>query len=152
MIGRPKGSGVTPLRIRFLEKIQPHRNGCWLWTGAVKRGLYGDYGMIWDGSEGRLWEGAHRVAYRLFRGPLPAKHVPDHQCPNTLCVNPWHLEAATHRENTLRGSGPPAVNVRKTHCPRGHAYDTGNTYMYGRTRQCLTCRNTYRQRRGEARL
>lgn len=145
MIGRPKGSGVTPLLIRFLEKIRPRSNGCWEWTASVQRSPWGVYGQIWNGIRR---EGAHRVAYKLFRGELLPGFVPDHfLCGNTLCVNPWHLEAVPHRINTLRGTAPPALNVHKLQCPQGHPYSPENTYHYRGARQCVTCRNSYRQRK-----
>jgi hypothetical protein len=40
------------------------------------------------------------------------------------------------RENTLRGNTLPALNVTKTHCPKGHPYDYVQTWG---GRACRTC-------------
>jgi hypothetical protein len=64
----------------------------------------------------------------------------DHTCKNTRCINPSHLEVVTHRENLLRGDGPPGVQSRQTHCLRGHPLEGGNVVVYaGRKRTCRKC-------------
>lgn len=47
---------------------------------------------------------AHQFYYRLIRGPVPAGLEIDHLCRNTMCVDPWHMEAVTRAQNTQRGS------------------------------------------------
>jgi hypothetical protein len=55
-------------------------------------------------------------------------------------VNPDHLEAVTHRENTLRGVAPSAQHYRQTHCFRGHPFAGKNLYVNPRgARYCRTC-------------
>lgn len=40
-----------------------------------------------------------------------------------------------------------AAQARRTHCPRGHAYDEANTCISNGRRHCLTCsRDRYRQK------
>ncbi len=64
-----------------------------------------------------------------------------------LCINPEHLEAVTQKENILRGIGAPAVNARKTHCPRGHPFDGDNLYVKPNgDRQCRICRSVQSKR------
>ena len=109
-------------------------NDCIIWTGSVDgRG----YGRLWrDGKHHR----AHRVAYAAVYGPIPVGLVIDHLCRVKLCVNPTHLEAVSHGENTRRGVGPAAVNATKTHCPRGHPYSRIVKRSSGRpTRACHPC-------------
>lgn len=91
---------MVPIEERFWSKVEPEPNsGCWIWIGARTCG----YGAIGRGtrSEGNI--GAHRFAYLLLRGPIPLGLEPDHLCRLRCCVNPWHLELVTRRENSQRG-------------------------------------------------
>lgn len=78
---------------------------CWEWSGTTTRG----YGRFWVG--GKMVR-AHRASYEMFRGPIPSGLELDHLCRNTRCVNPDHLEAVSHRENTMRGFGACANRAR----------------------------------------
>ena len=128
--------------------------GCWLWTKAMgKKG----YGLLAEPMPNGRFKmvSAHRYAYRTFRGEIPVGLTIDHLCRVKLCVNPWHMELVTNRENQLRGDGMGGANARKTHCPQGHLYSSDNTYSYvsgGKCRRiCKTChkahlRRSYRRR------
>lgn len=78
---------------------------CWRWTGS----------HFWDGYGRFTFEGeafrAHRFAYELEHGPLPAGIVVRHRCDNPGCVRPDHLEPGTVTENNrdcvLRGRTAP---------------------------------------------
>lgn len=124
---------------------------CWLWTGATQTN---GYGSAAHGGEGRTAL-AHRVAYELAVGPIPAPLTVDHLCRNKKCCNPAHLELVTAAENTRRAA---AAN-RPTHCPQGHEYSADNTYIKHRSngqinRACKQCRRMkqqeYRARRAVA--
>lgn len=127
---------------RFWEKVDQSGGpeACWPWMAYVKGT---GYGQFWY--EGRD-QHAHRVAYQLVVGPIPEgaeiDHVRARGCTRKDCVNPAHLEAVTHRENTLRSDAPVAANARKTHCEQGHEFTPENTYVVkGRyQRQCRTCK------------
>lgn len=84
----------------YVDKDGP--GGCWLWTGGLHPNGYG--GLIIDGRA----EKAHRFAYELLVGPIPAGLVIDHVhargCRHKNCVNPAHLEAVTGAENTRRAA------------------------------------------------
>ena len=85
----------------FWQRVTILPDGCWQWGGATW-GLPGyPYGQL---RVGKSRIGAHRYAYLVVRGEIPQGFEPDHLCRNTLCVNPWHLEIVTHRENAWRRS------------------------------------------------
>jgi hypothetical protein len=121
---------------RFEQKFIPEPNsGCWLWIGAIDGIGYGRFRAY------RRLDMAHRVAYRLYVGQIPAGMEIDHRrCDNPLCVNPEHLEPATHRHNVMRGRGSCAANARKTHCIRGHELPP---FKPGMQRICRICRRSY---------
>ncbi len=80
---------------RFWAKVD--RSGgpeaCWPWTGALNPDGYGNVGSV-----SRYWK-AHRRAWTLANGPIPAgKHVL-HSCDNPPCCNPDHLWLGTHADN-----------------------------------------------------
>ena len=72
--------------------------GCWDWKGRVLRNGYGKIAIK------NVSTSAHRVAYELYKGPIPEGMMIDHLCRNRACCNPDHLEAVPHIENVRRGS------------------------------------------------
>lgn len=94
-----------PLEERFWEKVEKMApDGCWFWLASTRNG----YGQIGQWSKGTI-DYAHRVAYEMLVGPIPAGLVLDHICRNPSCVNPAHLEPVTQAENLRRGAGRPGV-------------------------------------------
>lgn len=102
------------LEDRFWRKVaiihepgtaRPDPRPCWLWTGAKTTGQP-------NGAEPRghvkvagKWLKAHRVAFELATGrPVRKGFDVCHdggptKCVSPLCVNPFHLFEARHREN-----------------------------------------------------
>ncbi len=109
---------------RFWSKVnRSGPDGCWEWQACLGSGGYGKF------PHKSVMILAHRYAYVEARGAIPAGLELDHLCRNRKCVNPDHLEPVTHRVNGDRGFSVPAMNARKTHCKRGHAFDEINTYL-----------------------
>jgi hypothetical protein len=122
---------------RFFSYIQPAAewDACWIWTSWTDVSGYGRFGI------GKKNVSAHRWSYQFFRAEIPDGLAIDHLCRNRLCVNPWHLEPVTWRENALRGVGIPAQNACKTRCISGHEFSESNTYVDpDGGRECRTCR------------
>lgn len=71
---------------------------CWPWLGCLSTMGYGR-----AGKKGY----AHRLAWRLMRGPIPAGHYVLHRCDNPPCCNPSHLflgdAAANARDMAAKG-------------------------------------------------
>lgn len=43
---------------------------------------------------------AARVSYEFYKGPIPRGQLVRHTCDCHYCVNPDHLVAGTHQDNT----------------------------------------------------
>ena len=121
---------------RFWDKVHTGSpEECWTWNGGLTRGGYGAFKV--NGIQGR----AHRYSFLLANGFYPP--VVMHICDNPQCVNPAHLTAGTQASNmadcVAKGRFVKAQTL-KTHCPKGHEYNSENTYMHGNNRQCRACR------------
>ena len=112
---------------------RPNLGPCWLWIGA---GSGKGYRRFWINQHTVR---AHRFAYEILVGPIPAGLELDHLCRIRHCVNPAHLEPVPGQVNTLRGISPSAQNAKKTRCPKGHPYDEENTRLYRGRRYCRAC-------------
>lgn len=66
---------------------------CWEWTRVCNQHRYGQLRVA-----GRMVY-AHRLAYELGVGPIPAGMHVLHQCDNPRCINPAHLSTGTRSQN-----------------------------------------------------
>jgi hypothetical protein len=110
------------------------KRGCLLWTGTIDRHGYGRYSN----------EAAHRHAYELEHGSIPAGKELHHTCRRRACVLFDHLVAVTHKQHVElhaddRRNNGAHWQLTKTHCPQGHAYDEENTLVYQGRRYCRAC-------------
>lgn len=98
------------LQERFWQKVNK-TDSCWLWTGAKLKTGYGSIRIK------KKAERAHRIAYQLAVGEIPAGGLILHSCDNKLCVNPSHLKVGDRKENTCeaieRGLHPVGERSKK---------------------------------------
>lgn len=106
---KPPGRRPVIWELRFFAKVD-RTSDCWLWTGACD---FGGYGVFTPNIAGYGMVKAHRWLYECMVGPVPQGKELDHLCRVRKCVNPWHLEPVTKKENSRR-SIPfrPHLNVR----------------------------------------
>jgi len=101
-------AAARDLAERFWEKVR-RSDGCWLWLGNRNADGYGQFKMPRGNAR------AHRVAYELVHGPIPAGQDILHTCDNPPCVRPDHLLAGTHLENmrdmVAKGRKNPALGA-----------------------------------------
>lgn len=135
---------IAAVRARFDAKWLPDCHfGCWVWVASLSTSGYGHMtmGSRTDGT--KRPHSAHRIGYELYIGAIPPGLVTDHLCRNRFCVNPWHLELVTPRENTVRADWAAIVENRiasRTHCPRGHPFSGENLYIRpDGARGCKAC-------------
>ncbi len=112
----PWGNSVAD---RFVARIlvDPF-SGCALWRGSkTPKG----YGHLRVGKDIKI---AHRLAWELFRGPIPAGLHVLHRCDNSQCVRPDHLFLGTNADNVAdkvsKGRQAKGDILRPTK-PRPHA-------------------------------
>jgi len=142
--GTPLGARLTYAEAFAARVDRRGPDECWPWMGKKQnRG----YGVCCSGREL-----AHRFAYILAHGAIPAGLEIDHtchnysgcpggQCAHRLCCNPAHLEAVEPLTNRLRSHLHAAS---KTHCLHGHPFDELNTHVFitsdgRRYRRCRQC-------------
>ena len=101
---------IRSLKLRFEEKYIPAtESGCWLWIAGKN---WCGYGKIYVNGK---TEGAHRISYQLYVGPIPDGLCVLHRCDVPSCVNPEHLFLGTNKDNTQD-------MVKKGRSARGEAH------------------------------
>ena len=91
------GPKRAPLSERFWARVVKHENGCWLYGGEK----FGNkYGLLTRGGRSGRNISAHRYSYEIHHGEIPRGKFVCHKCDVKNCVNPDHLYAGDHEDNT----------------------------------------------------
>lgn len=77
----------------FWDRLDKNPSSCWEWRGKLSHNGYGQLEH-----KGRSWR-AHRLAYTLAKGKIPAGMMVLHSCDNRRCCNPKHLRIGTAKDN-----------------------------------------------------
>lgn len=91
---------------------------CWLWQGSVSGTGSVKHGQLAVYTPERIQHTlkAHRLAWVLAYGPIPARQVVCHHCDEPRCCNPAHLFVGTQAENLK-----DAARKGRFHAPRTRA-------------------------------
>ena len=90
---------------RLIAERTKREGDCLVWTGSLTPKGYGR--IMVDGTR----HAAHRFAWSVANGPIPAGAVIDHVCHNRACVEPTHLRLATAAENGWNRRGAHPTNA-----------------------------------------
>ena len=112
-------------------------DGCWIYTGFRNKKGYGR--TTYKGRQVLVYN----ITYGLLIGKVKHGLELHHKCNTPACVNPYHLQQVTHRQNMIDfgTTNYCAIQAKKTHCKNGHEFTPENTYKihHGKNRNCKKC-------------
>lgn len=151
----PEGLDITPDHTlspaesvtRFWAKVAVG-DGCWKWTGATDSDGYGKV------RRAGAFVRAHRFAWIVTHGDIPAGLMVCHRCDNPPCVRPDHLFLGTAGDNSrdAESKGRLANPMKgKPTCKWGHPFEGDNLVWSkdGKVRLCRACRQRFIDTRRE---
>jgi hypothetical protein len=110
--------------------------GCWLWLGKTNSNGY----PTWWTKDGP--RNAHVELYQRVRGKVDVDRVLDHECRRRICVNPWHLDQVTQRENVRRCDWGYRSKLQQLSCRHDAFIDALRTPEGGKVCRHPTCKAT----------
>jgi hypothetical protein len=91
-------------------EMRPGLGRCWVWTGP-RTGQARMHGQIAWRDRYASPQKVHRVAWELWRGPIPVGQQVNHHCDNGVCVRLDHLYLGTQAENLRDASERGRLHV-----------------------------------------
>ena len=83
------------IKDRFEKYVMPVPEcGCHIWIGACDTTGYGRFR-----DHNGLLVAANRMAWEIYKGPIPDNLLVLHTCDTPSCVNPRHLFLGNYRDN-----------------------------------------------------
>ena len=89
---------VTQAEVFWSRVNKGAPNGCWEWTGYRQKFGHGSLARV-TGHVKPEYILAHRYAWELLVGPIPAGACLLHKCDNPPCVNPDHCYVGDRFDN-----------------------------------------------------
>lgn len=112
---------MSATEARFWAKVDKSGE-CWNWTGLISPEGYARFSTTL----------AHRTAYEMTAGTIPAGMCIDHICRNRKCVRPEHLRLATYKQNQENKSQAGRRDSRSGF--RGVMWDSRRSLWFTRVR------------------
>lgn len=132
------------LKCCVMSRWKEDKNGCWIWTGSINCNGYGQFSKRPDFPSVL----AHRASFAIHVGKTD--NLVCHSCDVRLCINPNHLFAGTHADNSadmiakVRGTqGERSSHAKLTESEvsrirSSHKLHRELAEEFGVTRSCIT--------------
>ena len=137
------GHTLNQTQLRLLNSKINFGDGvdsCWLWQGCLRSNGYGVTGYSFGSRNNQKLFLVHRLVYAIFNKKLVDNLLSiHHNCSNKNCCNPQHLESMSQSWHT-KISQFGNVKSLKTHCIKGHAFDSMSWCPGGSRRYCYICK------------
>ena len=89
----------------FWARVVQPEDGCWTYQGYRDPDGYGIHTTSAPDGRRKKWR-AHRLAWTLAHGPIPAGRLVLHRCDNPPCCRDDHLRLGTAKDNAADRDRP----------------------------------------------